>query len=95
MDKKEQFMNKLKRLFSCFCLLALYVLSNTGMIAKANVINIPKVTAQNSFKSFYLYSGQSLNAETASTDNQKIADHYSHSSHMSHSSHRSHYSSSY
>ena len=86
-------MNKLKRLFSCFCLLVVYTLSNVGMIAKSNVINIPKSTVNDSSKSFYLYSGQVLNVETAAAENQKIADHYSHSSHMSHSSHRSHYSS--
>lgn len=91
-------MNKIKRLFSCLCILTLGLVFNIGKPANASLVKLPKPSITKSDNLFYLYDGKILNQDFSSFDKANIADHYSHvshSSHSSHSSHRSHYSSSY
>lgn len=93
-------MNSIKRIFSCFSVLAVCILANMGVEVKAvtsspitTIMQNKEVTSQPQTEQFTLHNGITQ-AET----NQKIADHYSHYSHYSHSSHsshQSHYSSRY
>lgn len=88
-------LNNIKRLFSCFYVLAVCLLSNIGVQAKAittsPIINIVQnkqsVSDLKSSTLFTLNSNESIsNRET------KLA---AHRSHVSHRSHQSHYSSRY
>ncbi len=86
-------MNNIKRIFSCFSVLAVCLLANLGVDVKALPVTpdtpqIEENALQN--ENFILYNGS---ADAMSSSDTKIADHYSHVSHSSHSSHRSHYSS--
>lgn len=91
-------MNNLKRMFSCLSVLAVCLLANMGIEAKAitsspvTAIMQNKVSenAQNQVQQFTLHNGI-----TQAEANTKLADHYSHYSHSSHVSHHSHYSSRY
>ena len=85
-------MNNVKRLFSCFSVLAVCLLANMGIEAKA-ITNSPiiaimqnkEIASQSQY--FTLHSGI-----IQTEDSQKLAGHYSHRSHYSHSSHSSHHS---
>ena len=87
-------MNNIKRIFSCISVLAVCFLSNIGLEVKALPITPSASQISENIQQdedFILYSGASV----ISSEDTKIADHYSHRSHYSHSSHRSHYSSRY
>lgn len=92
---KGIFMNKIKRLFSCACILTLCFASNIGLPVKASLAKLPTANITKTDNLFYLYDGKILQQANSANDKARIADHYSHSSHSSHESHRSHYSSSY
>jgi hypothetical protein len=88
--------NTIKRLFSCFSILLICIMTNMGLEAKA--VSVPYIKSKSLFthksttnvqqNAFTLYNGSSL----INSKNDKLADHYSH---YSHESHQSHYSSSY
>ena len=82
-------MNKIKRLFSCLCILTLGLASNIGMPANASLTKLPKTSITKTDNLFYLYDSKILTQDASSCDKAKLADHYSHSSHSSHSSHTS------
>lgn len=89
-------MNDIKRMFSCFSVLAVCLLANMGVQAKAvttapitNIMQNKQLTASNSqAQTLFTLS----NTATINSNNEKLADHYSH---VSHRSHQSHYSSRY
>lgn len=85
-------MNNIKRIFSCFSVLAICLLTNMGFGSKAIAASPINTILQN--KDMSVKQTQfTLHSPTGETvDNKKLAGHYSHSSH---SSHQSHYSSGF
>jgi len=80
-------MNKFKRMFSCMCVLALSIMTYIGLPANATSTTLPKTAVtDNSNSPFYFFSGHMLENNNVSSDNTKLADHYSHESHSSHQS---------
>ena len=91
-------MNNIKRIFSCFSVLAVCLLANIGIEAKAVTSSPITTIMQNKNATAQAQQFTLHNGIAQAEENQKIADHYSHSSHYSHSahsSHHSHYSSRY
>lgn len=82
-------MNKIKRLFSCVCLLFFGLAASAGLQAHSTVVKLPKQAIKQTGNQFYLYTGKTLQSD-ASSNKVKLADHYSHMSHESHYSHSSH-----
>ena len=84
-------MNNIKRLFSCFSVLTICLLSSLGVQAKAvtpvaNMIHNQQQSITTGQQAF------TLSPAMTTTENEKLAGHYSHSSHYSHGSHGSHQS---
>ena len=92
--------NRFKRILSCISFLGLFLMSFTGLEAKA-VTNSAALDISASAREgmvakykkapLVLYPGMELKNK----DSVKLAGYYSHRSHYSHSSHSSHYSSRY